>query len=295
MQFNYNLNNFTVISNDAGGAEILAAWLKKKKLSFKAILSGPAKSIFKEKKLRFIRTNIKNAIESSSFIITGTSWTSKIELKAIKLAKKKKKYVVSFLDHWINYKQRFKIKNKYIFKNKIWVGDQYAEKLAKKIFKTILIRKIKNPIWEEYKKKKFFILKNKKKKFFFFLKNLNDKNFKKKNIKMTDFEMIEKIILFLRKKFKNSFKNYEIFIKNHPSEKKNKYIKFIKKNNVKICKLEKNSNVFNVLKKYSTTFGCETNILVISKILGLKTYNVYLKNPKMRSLPKRYFDEYLKI
>ena len=46
---------------------------------------------------------------------------------------------------------------------------------------------------------------------------------------------------------------HEIFIKNHPSEKKNKYIKFTKKNNVKICKLEKNSNVFNVLKKLSAT------------------------------------------
>ena len=108
--------------------------------------------------------------------------------------------------------------------------------------------------------------------------------------------MLFKSINFIKIKYKNDCKNLsQISIKKHPSEKQSKYLKFINKSVLKGIKIEKNKNILKTLKKYSVVIGCETNLLVLAKILGLKTYNVYLENFKSRKVPKKYFDNYLKI
>ena len=286
-----------VVCNDAGGAEIISSWLKKKNLFFFGVLSGPAKEIFKKKKLKYKKTGLNDAIKKSSWVLTGTGWTSKLEIKAIRLAKIKKKYVVSFLDHWINYKERFKSGNNYIYPDEIWVGDKDAKKIAKEIFKKVKIKYVKNPFWEDIKKRKKYHLNNKKiKKFLIVTSNLNKKIFSKRKSKISDYRMIFKAIDFVKNKFKKEYKNLnQISIKKHPSEDKNKYYKLINQNDFKGLKIEKGRNILDTLKKYSVVIGCETTLLVLAKILDLKTYNIYLENPKVRKIPKKYFDNYLKI
>lgn len=64
-------------------------------------------------------------------VITGTSYTSKIELHAIKIAKKKGIFVSSFVDHWTKIKERFYIApNVLMLPDHILVIDEEAQKIA---------------------------------------------------------------------------------------------------------------------------------------------------------------------
>ena len=96
----------TVVSHDAGGAKILSEFIMSKK-NINFCLGGPAVNIFKTKFKNIKLTKIKKCLDNTKLMITGSSWPSKFELNAIKLAKIKQIKVVTFLDHWIHYKMRF--------------------------------------------------------------------------------------------------------------------------------------------------------------------------------------------
>ena len=289
-------NNLAVVCNDAGGAEIISSWLKKNNIFFKGVFTGPAREIFKKKKIRYKPYNLNDAINNSNWVMTGTSWTSSLERNAIKYAKKKKKYDLTFLDHWINYKPKFKSGSQYIYPDEIWVGDNKAAKIAKKTFKKTKIKLTKNQLWEDFKKEKKNYKKQKKiKRFLIATSNLDSQVFAKKT-KLTDSEMILKTIRFIKTKFKKQYKNLgQISIKKHPSEKKKKYINFIDRYNLRGLKIENGKNILNTINHYSVLIGCETMLIVLAKFVGLKTYNIYLKNPKVRVIPRKYFDRYLHI
>ena len=103
-----------ICSHDAGGAEVLASYVKKYKKKYFFILSGPALNIFKNKIKKVKNYSIESAINKSQLLITSTSIKSKIELQAIKYAKKQNKETISVLDHWSRYKDRFIIKKSLI-------------------------------------------------------------------------------------------------------------------------------------------------------------------------------------
>ena len=145
-----------VSSNDAGGAEILSAWLKNQNKKYILNLSGPALKIFK-KKLKFKKNykKIEKYSKKITKIITGTSKSSMQEINAIKYAKKNKIFVISVIDHWINYKKRFFRNNKIFFPDELWVTDNYAYKIAKNKF-NLPIKKIKNYYFSSHLKSNIF-------------------------------------------------------------------------------------------------------------------------------------------
>jgi hypothetical protein len=134
----------TIVSHDAGAAEILSSYVKNTKGNYIFVLSGPAKKIFKKKIKNIIISKLDKAEMISFKLICGTSFKSKIELEAIDKFKKKKKETIAIIDHWINYKQRFFKNRKLILPNKIWVFDKHAKKLIKKIFPKVKIYLKKN-------------------------------------------------------------------------------------------------------------------------------------------------------
>ena len=140
------MSKIAVVCHDAGGAEIISSWLKNNSIKFSAHLEGPAKKIF-EKKFNNNNNNNNNLdemIKNSEWLLCGTSWQSDLENIAINISRMHKKKSVSFLDHWVNYKERFAYKNNFIFPDEIWVGDSIAKDIAKNIFSHISIKQMKN-------------------------------------------------------------------------------------------------------------------------------------------------------
>ena len=142
-----------VVCHDAGGAEIVSSWLLHKGHSFKAILEGPAVSIFGKKFPKLIKSSsLKDSINKCDWILCGTSWQSEIELQAITLGRNLGKKSISVLDHWVCYKERFLRGRKLILPDEIWVCDEEAKKIAEENFDGIIISEILNYYLEDLKK-----------------------------------------------------------------------------------------------------------------------------------------------
>ena len=274
-----------VVSHDAGGAQILSSYIKKKNINCHYLLSGPAIEIFRSK-LKDINKHKKKTKKKFNLLITGTSYKNKSEVKYLKMAREKGIYSISFLDSWVNYKRRFKLFNKHYYPDEMIVYDKESLKIAKKAFKKkAKITKINNP----------------------YLSSFKIKNTKKNNYLVylsSNFDLTKKInisdkILFINflKKIDTYIKNQnikKIIIKNHPGEKSNKYnfIKKIKTNGFRLEKAKKNQKLEDLLKNSKHVAGFETMGLVVGKLLKNFVINLKFKGYKS-SIPKKYIDKYL--
>ena len=283
----------TVACHDAGGSEIVASWLNKNKIKFFPFLGGPAKKIFKR---RFKKLNIKKldyALSHSDFVITGTSLKSNLELNVIKKAKKKNLITKSFIDHWVNYKKRFTRKNKkIILPHKIIIGDIHAKRMAEKIFTKKRVEFIKNPLWEEIKGVKQLKKKSSNINILFTSSYFNKRDRINPEINFTGPELFERLLkkiyfLLPNKKIKS------IVIRHHPRESKNKYLKFIDKK--KYVSLDKNIDLLKSIKSSTHVIGCESMAMVHAKLLGKKTFNIDIGIPRLRTIPKKYFNKLIKV
>ncbi|MCD6163596.1 MAG: hypothetical protein J7K40_14440 [candidate division Zixibacteria bacterium] len=144
-----------IAAHDAGGAELLssmtAAELGNYKWQVVARDDSPANSIFiKKGMLRLIAQPEKSAASAfESFepdiLFCGTS-LNKYELPYIKEAKKRDVCSISFLDHWVNYQERFDFPNtgwKEYLPDFTAVSDSYAFQIADSL-KVFNLLKIKN-------------------------------------------------------------------------------------------------------------------------------------------------------
>jgi len=140
---------FAIVSHDAGGAEILSSYVFRNKLECLFVLDGPALKIF-ERKLGPVKTlQLTEAICQADNILCGSSWQSHLEYNAVKQANNLNIPCITFLDHWVNYKERFTRNGESYLPDEIWVGDKEAKVLAKKLFANIPIRLVANPYFQD--------------------------------------------------------------------------------------------------------------------------------------------------
>lgn len=138
-----------IISHDAGGAEILSSYVRRNKGDYVYVLEGPAKKIFESKIRGLALSSLDEALKSVSMVLTGTSWQSDLELDAILKAKERGIVSCAFIDHWVNYRERFFRNGRLIMPDEIWVGDEYAQILAQDQFASAVIRMVPNPYFAD--------------------------------------------------------------------------------------------------------------------------------------------------
>ena len=142
-------NELAIVCHDAGGAEILSSYVKQKGIKPYYCIEGPALGIF-ERKLGVIKsTAFDKVLTQANCFLCGTSWQSDLECRVFEMAKKMGKKTIAFLDHWVNYQERFNRNGVMHLPNEIWVGDKYAEAMARGVFPDKLITLIENPYFEE--------------------------------------------------------------------------------------------------------------------------------------------------
>lgn len=138
-----------IVTHDAGGAEILSSWLRRCEQPYCLVLDGPAKVIFQRKLGECRSIPLSDAIKQCDWVLCGTSWQSSLERQAINQAKAAGKKVVAFLDHWVNFKERFMEQSVAVYPDEIWVGDIEAEKIAHTHFAGVPIVLKPNPYFED--------------------------------------------------------------------------------------------------------------------------------------------------
>ena len=138
-----------LVAHDAGGAEIVSSFARREGLRGVASAVGPAQGIIAKKLPDWADTGLPEAIALSDWLLCGTSWQSNHELVASRLARSAGKPVVAFLDHWVAYRERFLLDGVPVLPDEIWVGDQYAEELARREFSGTRVRDVGNSYLDE--------------------------------------------------------------------------------------------------------------------------------------------------
>jgi hypothetical protein len=138
-----------IVSHDAGGAELLASYVARAGGDWRFVLQGPARKIF-ERRLGAVEcSTIEAAIGECDEILTGSSWQSDLEWLAIGAARTAGKKSITFLDHWVNYRERFLRDGVEHLPDALWVGDSYAEEMARFLFPVMPIQLVENPYFED--------------------------------------------------------------------------------------------------------------------------------------------------
>jgi len=139
------LNTVCIASHDAGGAEILACYVAQNNVRCRFALEGPALRVFERHLGRIAVEPLATAIAGADWCLLGTSWQSDLEWRAIEEAKRAGKRVASFVDHWVNYPERFVRGGVQRLPDEIWVGDEEAQALARRHFPGLPVKLVPNP------------------------------------------------------------------------------------------------------------------------------------------------------
>ena len=156
-----------MIVHDAGGAEIIGAYIRvhKNKINFESYVAGPAVNIFMREKIpfslitddkAFVARAVKKNIHAK-FAILGARWRTDIESTALSEAKINGIRTVVYMDSWSNYRERFGYPTQGWENNlpdELWLGDKNALQLALSLFpKKLKIKLVPNEYFRLAKKR----------------------------------------------------------------------------------------------------------------------------------------------
>jgi len=279
--------NIGVVCHDAGGAEIISSYILEKHIDPIYSLHGPSKGIFERKVGHINNLPIIDVVMSSELLICGTSWRSDKEWHAIYIANKLGKKTVSFLDHWVNYPDRYIRNNKTIEPDEYWVGDIYAERIANKFFQKNKIKLVTNPYFKEVMRSinrlerldrngntVLYVCEPIREHAFF---QYGDEN----HLGYTEESALK---YFLSNLDNDLFRESKVLIRPHPSEDPDKYNWAHEFCNKKI-EISDEKNLLNDIINSNIVIGCESMAMVIGLMAGKKVISSIPKNGRRCSLP----------
>ncbi|RKX93176.1 MAG: hypothetical protein DRP84_08870 [Spirochaetes bacterium] len=139
------MKNILLIARDPGATQLLilfAQFLEQNSVHFRFIARGPAETLLKKHRIDFkpfptttfarIRQEILDF--QPSFVITGTSLKDRLEVKFIREAKKLGIQVLSVIDWWTSFKERFQLNGKLVLPDYVVVIDEYSADICEKLF-----------------------------------------------------------------------------------------------------------------------------------------------------------------
>jgi hypothetical protein len=134
-----------ICAHDAGGAELVSSWAAGSGCRVLVAAEGPARGVFKRKLPAAELVGMEAAVDAAAWLLCGTSWQSDLERRAIQRARKTGKRVVAFLDHWTDYRERFQHGGEAVLPDELWVGDEYALALSRRLLPEVPVALVPNP------------------------------------------------------------------------------------------------------------------------------------------------------
>src|SRR4051812_17830118 len=122
-----------VACHDAGGAEIVSSWLRHRRDDPPAacLLDGPARAIFARKLGSALRqVDRLPPLDGFDLVLCGSSGEADLERRVVRTARAAGVRSAVWLDHWINYRQRFVLDGELVAPDEVWVSDEHAARLA---------------------------------------------------------------------------------------------------------------------------------------------------------------------
>jgi hypothetical protein len=147
-----------IAAHDAGGAEVVSAWVRRHpENEYRYLLGETAKRIFADK----LRTDpvhasgseiTDDAFDGVGFVLAGSSWSSDLEKRVVRDARRRHIPSAVYLDHWINYRERFGYPRTGWMTNlpdSLWCGDEEALRIAESLKMGVTVTLVPNPYLED--------------------------------------------------------------------------------------------------------------------------------------------------
>ncbi len=251
-----------VILCDAGGTFHTISLLEEFKIKPNFYCDGPSLEILKFSEPK---KSLKQFISDNDLILTSNSWSSDIELRAIKEAKHKGKKVFTVLDHVVNFDNRFILNGELLLPDSIILFDNESFIKAKEIFgkydvslyqckSNYFLNKFLNEIKINSPKKNFILYIDEP------IKDHYEKMLKNK-FEYRGFNEYTGINFFMEKIKETKFEKFNIDIKLHPSSKANKY-DYLRHDQIKI--LNPKIKFESIISAYNFVVGYESMALYLA-------------------------------
>lgn len=269
-----NHKSVGVASFDAGGANIINSIIKQfSNHTFLLNIGGPALEIFNAANSKR-ESSEKSFFKKIDLLILGTGNTD-FEKSLLRTALRKNITTISILDHFVNFAERFFLKNETTYPHYCFVVDKPALKIALKEL---------NPYKNIYACKNYYIELTRN--------YLNQK----KNI---DSDKVLYVLEDIKEDWGSepawllAFKNFychfftknpnlkTIIVRPHPKDNPKKYIKL---NQYKEIIFDTNISPLPSLEIVEKVIGCESYLLYLAKESGLDVYTSipsYLRSPRL--------------
>jgi len=284
------LGSVAIIAHDAGGAEILSSWIRRNPRRCMLVLGGPAKDIFQRKVPHLSVAKLDAAIKECDWVLTGTG-AGRLEFDGMMMAKANSRYVVSFLDHWSVYRDRFLRNGLQARPDEIWVGDKDALTLVEHQIPETKSILVPNPYWldslESFSK---ITPKKISTNVLYVSTNIDVLNIAKK-LQISDESALKKIAHFLGN-FEDLRGIESLTIRRHPSESPEKYRQF--RYSGLVIHDDSDSSLVESISKHSHVIGLDSMAQVIGKLCGKWIINVEIEGV-VGGVPEKYIDSVFQL
>lgn len=264
-----------VAAHDAGGAELIAHLVLENSENFIFSLQGPAIQVFRRVLGEIENISLEDLVIKADVLLSGTSWGSNFENSAIQLFHKRKKYVIAFLDHYVNYRERFINNNFSDLPDEFWVTDEFALEKVMEFSNETKVKVVGNP-YLEYQIKSYFskiegapeshtnnVL------YLFEPIAKHVKDWTKEDLGYDEFTAFR---YFLENLDKCAPRATKITLRPHPSESSFKYVDLAQKEEPTIT-ISSNLNILDDLIHADVVVGCETMGLILAAALGKRVFS----------------------
>jgi hypothetical protein len=264
-----------VVAHDAGGAEIVGAYISKLRhnTTLAVYAHGPAAQIFRRLGIPFrpisdnrpvIARIVHTHRDADLALLAAPGWMTTIERVALAEAKKAGLHTAVYLEWWMDYRTIFKYPQEKWRENlpdEIWVGDSYAERLAVKYFGVRKTRFVPNLYFADIVARYRRVPKRMTSKGILFMSS------------SAAHESEEALTLVLDALSKKS-SSKTLRIRFHPADKRNRYDTLLRR--YKNVTVEKSSekDIVQDLIGTDTVVGMNTVALAVSALCGLQTINI---------------------
>jgi len=290
-----------VVSNDAGGAEVLASYIAQNNLDCLFVLSGPAISVF-DRRLGGVQLQIlEDAIVNCEQLLCSTSWQSDLEWRAIELARIHGKHSIAYLDHWGHYKERFIRSQVEMLPDEIWVGDKCAENIARNIFSQTLIKLVPNAYFIDIKNKFIEINQINKRvstrsggvNILFVCEPLSEHGLLEYGDALhwgyTEHDALRYFIENMKNVFGSG--DHRVVVRPHPSELSGKY-RWVENEYPSIAILEENKSLMDQVAESDVVVGCESMAMVVGLIAGKRVMSCIPPGGAACALPQNEIEDF---
>lgn len=265
-----------VVAHDAGGAEIIAAYVRSHPHArYFAYADGPARTVFKRNgievtvapKTRLGMAAIMKKHAGAAFALLGTGWMTDIEHNALLEANKAGIKTVVYLDSWMNYREVFGYPKKGWQRNlpdEFWAGDRAARALARKYFKGVPVRLVRNQYFADILRR-FRALSRKREKG-------SDVLYMSAHGRISEVLLEDLLAELSKRKFTGTVR-----VRLHPADRRKTFQRIIDRSRGVRVDLSDEKDIVRDLLHARAVVGPETNALVPALLAGIRVVRIVPK------------------